>query len=103
MQTLSDGFSYTVLSKYSRVHPKMSADELLRRLDDALTTELDSSFEKVTFIYSGHGWRNGLAVNNDIIEYKELVRTLLVRASTVRECRIILDCCYASSFASFAA
>jgi hypothetical protein len=42
-----------------------------------LTKELDEKYHKITFIYSGHGWRSGIAPHTGVLEYKELAKILL--------------------------
>ncbi len=50
-----------MISKYSRVHAKLSKKELLERIRN-LKNEMEDhpSIQKLTFIYSGHGFKSGL-------------------------------------------
>ncbi len=63
---------------------------------------MNENYDKLTFIYSGHGGISGLVLNKEILEYKTLVYLLIGLLKENAKCqikslRIILDCCYAAS------
>lgn len=103
MHNLNDNVNYTIISKYSRIHAKMSSEELVNRLLDMLSKELDEKYKKITIIYSGHGWKSGLSPYSGIVEYRDFIKMVvnglkISKGSRVNEIRFILDCCYASNF-----
>lgn len=53
-----------------------------------ITKEINKNVKKITFIYSGHGREKGLSINNEVLEYKSLMSSLIKDLSIARECNV---------------